>query len=28
LQNEVDKLAENINKSTYQLMSEEGFFIP
>ena len=27
LQNEVDKLIENINKSTYQLMSEEGFFI-
>jgi len=27
LQNELEKLVENINKSTYQLMSEEGFFI-
>jgi serine phosphatase RsbU (regulator of sigma subunit) len=26
-QNELEKLVENINKSTYQLMSEEGFFI-
>ena len=27
LQNELNQLTENINKSTYQLMSEEGFFI-
>lgn len=27
LQSEVDKLLETINNSTYQLMSEEGFFI-
>jgi serine phosphatase RsbU (regulator of sigma subunit) len=27
LHNELDQLTENINKSTYQLMSEEGFFI-
>jgi serine phosphatase RsbU (regulator of sigma subunit) len=27
LQNELDQLTENINKSTYQLMSDEGFFI-
>jgi phosphoserine phosphatase RsbU/P len=27
LQNELDKLIEDINQSTYQFMSEEGFFI-